>query len=131
MSYDKIITKCLAQDSTLFAKVGKSFKGINLNKYAIKGSCRPTVDRIATNTPGRILRMQDAKDAFVLGNRNGVALVGKQTMAQNPNITLTTSDNFLERFRQMWPDINPAEILKQKAQRYNDLCYLFGKVNIK
>lgn len=81
--------------------------------------------------PGRILRRQMQKDAFTLGNRNGVELSEIRVKKLNPNIKLTTSDNFLEKFRQMYPDKSAADIMKQKMQHYKDLCYLFGKINIK
>lgn len=60
------------------------------------------VTKIATNKPGRILKMQDAKHAFTVGRNYNV--VPARVYQQPANIKLETTDNFAQRIAKMYPE---------------------------
>lgn len=105
--------------------VGKGFSKVcNLLK-GNRGVC--TVDMIGSNTPGRILRMQNAKDAFNFQGRTGASVVYKEPMKLKSNIHLETSDTFVQRHKALYPDaLSPDESLKHRFERYKDVKAAFA-----
>ena len=60
------------------------------------------VSRVETNTAGRILKMQDAKHAFLAGKNYNV--MPAQVMQKPANLQLVTKDNFAEKIAKMYPE---------------------------
>lgn len=60
------------------------------------------IAKVESNTAGRILRMQNAKQAFTVGRNYEV--VPAKVYKKPANIKLETTDNFAQRIAKMYPE---------------------------
>lgn len=72
------------------------------------------ISKVNTNTSGRILRMQNAKQAFMLGKNYQII---STPMQNTSGYKLVTEDTFVQRLAQMYPERTTATRIAELQKR--------------